>query len=80
METEFIRRNLCQIDKNKVFKYVHDMDNKTGYLMNKSANTIEEKINPNRTLYSTKDYEVSALRYLTDIQYKKKFFGLKKHV
>ena len=98
METEVIRRNLNQIDKSKVSKFVHDMDNKTGDLMKKSVNEIEERIDPNhgkkrflvfwnklvdgsyRTLYSAKDCAVSALRYLTDIQYKKKFFGLKKHV
>ena len=33
-----------------------------------------------RTVYKACDYAVSAVRYLTEIQYKKKFHGLKVHV
>ena len=97
METEVIRRNLAQIDKQKVSRYVHDQDNLTGDLMSKSIQNIDEKIDPNhgkkcflkfwnklvegsyRTIYKACDYAVSAVKYLTDIQYKKKFHGLKTH-
>ena len=47
METGVIRHNLNQIDKSKVSKFVHDMDNKTGDLMKKSVNEIEERIDRN---------------------------------
>lgn len=47
LETEAIRRNLCQIDLSKVDEYCHDRDNKTAGAMIDAKKNKKENIDPN---------------------------------
>ena len=102
LETECIRRNLQQIDINKVEKFCHDRDNKTGDLMAKAKPGINEIIDAN---HAKKGFETcwkklingvynattsikksavnnakKAITFVTNVEYKKNFTGLKTHV